>query len=507
VNADRGRLAVPPNASEPMDSLDGASSSYLASMRAHKLLVVAVMLATLIAAVAWLALRSPSYEASAQMLIAPLPQDDTTFIGLQMLRDSGDPTRTAQTAATLAESPAAADLAAAEMGAGWTADRIREEVSVQPEGQSNILDVTATTGDAEEAAELANVYVRSVTAARNRALHTEVEEQVASGETRIAELPPESAAATTLAGRINRLNGVLETGDPTLTPSAPAVVPSSPTGAGALIVLPLALIAGLVLGGGTAMLYDFTNRRVRDEDELVHRYPLPVLARVPVIKRLARRKAGEPSLLVVPEVREAFRTIVAQLETSRDSDDRTLMITSASTGDGKTTSSVNLAMSLAGIGHSVVLLDLDLRKPDLASRLNIHQTVSIQDVLLQLDQKTGIEQMLVEVPPLRSLKVLSLAVNHDEAILIDALNHRLPNLIASAREQAEYVVIDTAPLGEVSDALRVTQLVDAVILVARLGNTRQRNLEIVRDLLERAGQTPAGYLLVGGDQGTTGAYY
>lgn len=254
------------------------------------------------------------------------------------------------------------------------------------------------------------------------------------------------------------------------------------------------------------MLFDFANRRVRDEAELTHMYPLPVLARVPLLKRLALKGAGGPSLLVVPEVREAFRTIIAQLETSHDSD-RSLMLTSASTGDGKTTSSVNLAMSLAGTGHSVALLDLDFRKPDLALRLNLDRTASIQDIISDLDQRKGIKDLLVEVPPLHSLKVLSVSADPENAVLVDALNHRLPELLAAARGHAEYVVIDTAPLGEVSDALRVAQIVDAVILVARLGNTRRRNLQITRDLLERTGRTPAGYLLIGGDQGATGTYY
>lgn len=488
------------------DVPESSGSFYIASIRAHKLIVLGVMLVTVGAAIAWLALRSPTYEASAQMLIAPLPQDDTTFLGLQMLRDSGDPTRTAQTAATLAESPAAAALAAKKLGDGWTTDRVQGAVSVQPEGQSNILDVTAAAGNADEAARLADTYVESVTETRDRALKDQVEGEVSSLKERLAELGQRSADTGTLSRRIDRLEGLLGTGDPTLTSSAPATPPSSQTGAGALIVLPLALIAGLVLGGGTAILFDFANRRVRDEDELTRLYPLPVLARVPRLKRLAQRSRGMPSPPVAPEAREAFRTIIAQLETVQDSD-RTLMVASASTGDGKTTTSVNLATSLVNAGHSVALLDLDLRKPDLASMLNVKRTASAQEILLRLDREEVIDSLLVEVPGQESLKVLSVSAGPDDAAFVDTLNHRLPGLIAAIRGQADYIVVDTAPLGEVSDALRVAQIVDGVILVARIGNTRRRNLQIARDLLERTGRTPSGYLLIGGDQGATGTYY
>lgn len=490
------------NWSEPPES---PGSSYLASMRAHKLVVVGVTLATLIAAIAWLQLRSPTYEATARMLIAPLPQDDTTFLGLQLLRDSGDPTRTAQTAATLAETPASATLAAKAMGGDWTADKVRESISLQPEGQSNILDVTASTSDAAEAAELATTYVKAVTQARDEALHQEVEEELDSAQARLATANPSSPTATALSGRINRLSGLLESGDPTLTPSSPALVPTSSSGAGAIVVLPLALIVGLVLGGAAALLLDSVNRRIRDERELLRVYPLPVLARVPRLKRSTQKIANPPAMLM-PQTREAFRTMITQLETVYEAD-KCVMVTSASTGDGKTTSSVNLAVALAGAGHSVTLLDLDLRKPSLASSLNIDHSASIQEIVSRLENKSGFADLLVEVPSIPSLKVLSVSAGPEDAAFVDALNHRLPGLMETLRQQTTYIVVDTAPLGEVSDALRVAQIIDVVVLIARVGNTQRRNLQITRDLLERTDCRPAGYLLIGGHEGATSSYY
>ncbi|MFN8161327.1 MAG: division plane positioning ATPase MipZ [Solirubrobacterales bacterium] len=495
--------------SQPSRGEATGGPGYLASIRAHKLLVALITLATVGAALLWLGLRTPTYEANAKMLIAPLPQNDKTYLGLQLLRDSGDPTRTAETAATLAESLDAARIAAGKLGPGWDEQKVLDAVSVIPEGQSNILAVTAKSDNADEAARVANTFVVSVTVARDRALRLQAERQIRTAEARLADAVPGSAEEQALISRVDRLNSLLANGDPTITPSEKATPPTSPTGAGPIIVIPLALIAGLVLGTGTAALFDFANSRVRDESELVQIYRLPVLARIPILKRPERSVGGVPSLFDSPAVLEAFRTILAQLETT-GRDDRTLMVTSASTGDGKTTSSLDLALALAGAGNSVVLLDLDLRKADLANKLELTTTTPAQELLWRLEKGDSAElgDLLVELPhPGGDLKVLTIGSTPEDAGLVDSVNHRLPALLAAVRREADYVVIDTPPLGEISDALRVAQLADAVIMVARVGNTRRRNLEIAEELLERTGLTPTGYLLIGGQSGTTGAYY
>ena len=79
--------------------------------------------------------------------------------------------------------------------------------------------------------------------------------------------------------------------------------------------------------------------------------------------------------------------------------------------------------------------------------------------------------------------------------------------LEEARAIADYVVLDTAPLGEVSDALTIADQVDDVIVVARPGHTNRMNLQTVRDLLDGAGVQPTGLLLIGQQQGRTSSYY
>ncbi|MEA2130764.1 MAG: hypothetical protein QOJ85_3655, partial [Solirubrobacteraceae bacterium] len=95
----------------------GASlGPYLRAIRSRALVFVLVTLAAVGAAAALVATRSPTYQATAELLVTPLQQDDRTFLGIELLRDSGDPTRTVQTAAALISSPVAATRTARELG-------------------------------------------------------------------------------------------------------------------------------------------------------------------------------------------------------------------------------------------------------------------------------------------------------------------------------------------------------------------------------------------------------
>src|SRR4029450_9475717 len=94
------------------------------------------------------------------------PQTDE-FLGLPVIRDSGDPTRTSQTAATLLESPEAARAPATPLGAGWSEQKVPGAADLQPEGESNILAVTARADSSETAVNLANTFTAETVRAGN----------------------------------------------------------------------------------------------------------------------------------------------------------------------------------------------------------------------------------------------------------------------------------------------------------------------------------------------------
>src|SRR3954452_24204242 len=155
---------------------EGALGPYLRAIRAHRLTVALIVLAALAGALLYVALRAPTYEASADILVTPLPQDDQTFIGVQVVRDSpSDPTRTVQTAANLLDSPNAAALAARRLGHGWTFASVDSATDVQPKGQSNILTVSAESHKSgADAARIANTFATAALTARATTLKTQI---------------------------------------------------------------------------------------------------------------------------------------------------------------------------------------------------------------------------------------------------------------------------------------------------------------------------------------------
>jgi Mrp family chromosome partitioning ATPase len=261
-------------------------------------------------------------------------------------------------------------------------------------------------------------------------------------------------------------------------------------------------IAGFTLGSGAALLLEVNERRLRDEHEAVGLYPLPVLARVPVLsKRQLRRRTGG-RWVMPPHVREAFRTLLVQLGESEGS--RVVMVTSASTGDGKTSSAVNLGAAIAAAGDRAIVLDFDLRKPDVGQTLGIEAAPPLASLVRQ---GAALDDLLLAAPAIPGLSVLSTKVGEGDVALVEALKRRLPELVTEARAAADYVVIDTAPLGEISDALRIVQHVEDVLIVTRPGHTNRENFEVMRDLLERTGVSPKGLLVIGHVAPTTSAYY
>lgn len=476
---------------------EGAFGPYARAIRRHPWLVAGIALATLLISVAWLKTRTKEYEATAQILVTPV--SDTTVPGLPLLTDSVDPTRTLQTAATVLTSPKASLLAAQNLGEGWTPARISANVKVTPQGDSNIIAVTATETSAVAATESANAAAQASLDVRKTSLTDQVKVQLASLQARRKALGiTDPTTSATLAGQIAALEQIRDGSDPnfSLLQSAGS---AKATGASPKLIIILALLGGLVIGTGAALLIEQLDRRVRDEDDLQERFPLPVLARVP----LGRRRANDdPSAMPEPAVREAFRTLQVQLEEPGESGSRVVMLTSASMGDGKTTSAINLARALVAAGHKVVLLDLDLRKPDVGARLGVSS-----DVLGLFRSNVRLSDLLVSVPSTRALRVLSAPPRGDISPVLEALSRRLPELLEQARELADYVVIDTAPLGRVSDALRIAASADDVLLVARPGNTDGKELTVARELLEHMDVIPTGLIVIGSTNATRSDYY
>ena len=491
------------NGGSPMTTTAPASALAVLgrAVRVYWPLVALVTLAAVAGTVWALSRREPDYRATAQILITPLPGYDKTFLGIDVLRDSGDAPRTAQTAAALLKSSGAAPVVARKLGPGWTAERVAADVTVEPQGESNVLGVTARANDPALAARAANEFAQAAISIRSRRLGRQLAARIPRLQARRRSLPMGDERGG-VVDQIQALESIRLSGkDPSLSLLQPAAPPAKPSGPSNLLILALSVPAGLALGSFAAAGLALLNRRIGDEAELLRLYPLPVLARIPPLPRRLRRRGSVAPHDMPPAAREAFRTLRAQLE-QRGGSRRSLMVASASSGDGKTTAAVNLATALVDADYSVILMDFDLRKPELGRMTGAHGQRGFAPILTS---DTNLPELLVESPATPGLRVLGAA--EGDVAFLEALVRRLPDILGEAKQMADFVVLDTAPLGEVSDALRVAAQIDDIVLVARPGNTNRHSFEQVRDLLERSGARPTGLLITGQALPASSSYY
>jgi len=240
--------------------LPDASPTYAVSIRRHPRVVVCIAAVAVLVGVVWLAVRSPAYQASAEILVAPVSSDDRALVGLDVVPDAaGDPTRTIQTAASLLEAPSSAAAAARTLGRSWTAPRVRDSVRVEPLGQTNLVAVTARGSSPRQAASVANAYAAAALSVRDRVVSAQIAQRLDDLDAQLAALPHSSQAAADLTARRDELTAVR--GDPSLSLAQAAEPPTATTGTPGWLMLGVILAIGLAVGTATAAALDALDRQ------------------------------------------------------------------------------------------------------------------------------------------------------------------------------------------------------------------------------------------------------
>ena len=473
-----------PAAAAPQRS---TKDSYLAAVRSHRRLVLLIVGVAILGSIIGMAVRAPTYRAASELLISPLPRGETMIQGLTQVQVGSDPAQTVETVAKLVRSEDVAQITARRLGSGWTARRVLSHIDVAPAGSSNVLAVRATASDPDRAARLADTFARAAVDLRDQRMRAQATTALKRTNDQLATLPDKTTdEAQTLQLQIAELERIRQAGDPTLELLRGAAVPRSPDGLPPIAILVLTALAGAVIAVAAAALLDLVNpARIDTEGEMLAVYPLPVLTRIPTLPRGRRTPDA-------PELREAFRTLQVQLELE-EGRHQAIMVTSGSSGDGKTTTAVAFALELAATGREVILIDLDLRKSDLARRLDVQPQRGFEHVIAG---SVPLADALAPVPGRDRVSLLT-RVDEYNPVSLEAVADHLPDIVEGATSLADYVVLDSAPAGEISDALRFTRAVDDVLVVCRLGQTRRASFETLRDLLGRIGTTPSGAIVIG----------
>ena len=287
-----------------------------------------------------------------------------------------------------------------------------------------------------------------------------------------------------------------------------ALTPSYPVRPRKKMNIAMGLLAGLVLGIMLAFAQEGLDHSIKSIEEVEAMLGTPALGVIPLQRanraaygRLLKTGAategeGHVGLTILDHpgsvLAEAYRSLrTAILLSLAQHPPKTLLITSAQAGDGKTVTSLNLASALAQRRGPVLLVDCDLRKSGIARVLGINNE---KGVSTHLTGTHTLDEVLQQYERLPNLWILPAGPTPPNAA--DLLSsEKMVEFIAALNERFEHVVIDSPPVMAVTDATILSRMVDGVVLVAQGGRTGKASLLRTRQILETAGARILGVLL------------
>ena len=263
------------------------------------------------------------------------------------------------------------------------------------------------------------------------------------------------------------------------------------------IILLAALIVGAGLGAGIAFIADQLDSRIRSLSEMRRALNLCVLGIIPSLSREQRESSGVTGLIChsLPRsfISEAYKSVRTNFEFIRRSQNaQVILVSSPQSGDGKSTTASNLAISLAHAGRKVLLIDADLRRP---TQHHIHG----------FDRELGLPHVLKDILPLRRAVQASRVENLDLLLAGPEVSnpaellasHHLARCLDEMREAYDVVIIDSPPLLAVADPSIIAAAVDAIMLVVRTTSTCRPDVDRTVELLKTLGTPVLGAVVNG----------
>ena len=454
----------------------GSLRRYLETIRERRWFVLlAVVLCTLAATV--YALTAPKvYVAHADMLVTPIPQDDTAVLGLGLLRENADPTQDVTTASRLIDNTQVAAQVQHDLGLSGSPQTLLNEISVDPVANSSIVSITASTGSPTKSQQLANAFAVAAVAVRMNQLHQALVPAIASMRqqiTAVAGNPAVNVGAQPLYQQLATMESLLGAPDPTLRLEAPATLPTSPSSPRTKLDIAGGLLAGLLLGIAGAFALNAIDPRKAREGGL-SQTGLPVLTRVPLLRRSGRKRHAFD---------EAFRDLRTTLRFAADeSPIHSVAVTSPSEKEGKTTTSFQLAMAMLEAGQSVILVEADPFRPGLR-RLVKADVDSSRPGLLEYLAGTADLDEVIERTSVPRLMFVAAGFRQPRSITGLLESERGRSFVSNLSGLADIVILDGPPVGPRSDAVLIASYTDAVVVVVDFERSDEDDLlETVRRL-------------------------
>ena len=529
---------------EPMqDRTETNIGEYLSVLRRRWIVVVATMLVVVGIVAALDFSKTPVYQASAQLLLQP-KQSENIFTPTQA---AVDPTRAVQNELKIINSLAIRNAVKKAYGSAIS-------ISAVSGGEDDIIILSATDTDPEEAARKVNVYAETYQSERFNAIVADLTQSrevlqqqindfqaeidainrpLAELDERLANTPIADPSYQELVEERDRLNEdiqaertdkeeqlseyqqrlqVLQLSERLTTTGGvqilnPATVPGSPISPNIMRDLVQAALIGLFLGVGLAFLLEQIDDSIRTPADERTFKDLPALGLIPLDEGWRDKNSPRITTQVAPmsataEAYRGLRTSLQYLALHRPMG--VVQITSANAHEGKTSTLANLAFAFAEAGMPVAVVGCDLRRPRAHSFLEVDGSVGLTSVLLG---EVTLDQALQPSPVHPNIRVLPSGPrppNPSELLSLD----RTSDLIRSLLDTHAIVFVDCPPVLPVTDSLVLSRCVDASLFIAKANSTSKREAKRAIERLRQVNSPVIGTILNGVNaEGAYGSLY
>lgn len=275
--------------------------------------------------------------------------------------------------------------------------------------------------------------------------------------------------------------------------------PVSPNGTNIKIY---SALLGLILPFGIIFMRDLLNDKIMSRKDITNRVDIPIVGEV---SHMSKKQVKGITIMQRDLVGEEFRIVRTNLYFLRQKKEKqVILITSSIGGEGKSFISLNLAGVLAIPGKKVALLEFDMRKPTIINTLNIDKPIGLNEYFNgEIKNVSDIYHPYEEIPSLHIYPAGSTPKYPADLFL----SERIPHLFDALKSEYDYIIIDSAPIGLVSDALVLGEYSDIVLFVIRQRNTLKKQLEFVSELIRSKKLSNIGFIFNDVKRGGKVGYY
>lgn len=259
----------------------------------------------------------------------------------------------------------------------------------------------------------------------------------------------------------------------------------------------ITLLLAAVLAVGAAVIVDVLDNTVREPDEVSRQLNMAVVGTLPAVKNW-RKHLNNTIMLTAPNADSAMTTFTESVRTLRnnillaDFDRRlkTILITSASPAEGKSTTAAHIALAHAEQGKKTLLIDADLRRPSVHRKFGFNPTAGLSSILLG---EVGWQQVTVKIDAVPDLDILPAGPPSRRAA--DLIGSGMEELLEQVAREYDLVIIDAPPLLGFAEPLHMATCADGVLVVARAGETSRKSIATVVASLRRLQVSIIGLVL------------